>query len=285
MLDIAIFISGRLTGYNIGLLPLINNLKLKYNVRIFFSINTSSFDKNETVQIFTDNLKRDFGEILGTVHFENYKMPKTYVENRFANNITNFSYNQLSCFYNDETNFRLIDNYEIENNIEFDIICKMRSEICFNNNYIDFIPDNKNDLIIRNRHIQEIIYWGHVYNNTPCMISDAFAYGNKKSMQKYCSTYKWILENDLLLKGLYTHGFEIYLTDSILHFVFYNVPGGGVKPLLSHNEIINKYINNPNKIGLIYLNNINYRLLSDSIRHKNNFVVNETNVLNYTSDV
>ncbi len=43
MLNIAIFISGRLTGYTIGLLPLINNLKLKYNVRIFFSINTSHF--------------------------------------------------------------------------------------------------------------------------------------------------------------------------------------------------------------------------------------------------
>jgi len=282
MVKIAIFLSGRLNEYTVGLLPLINNLKKKYDIRLFASINSFSLDKNDNIQNIQNNLKRDFGETLGTIHFEYYKMPKTYVQNLINNNITHFRYNQLSCFYNDENNFRLIDNYEKNNNYEFDIICKLRSEIVFDNNNIDFIQDNKNDLIIRNKHMQDIRHWGHVYKNTPLMVSDAFAYGNKKSMKFYCSTYQWILKNDLLLKGTYLQTFEIFLTDSILQFIFYHAPGGGEIPLLTANEIINKYVNNPNKIRLFYFDNLNYRLLPIHIRSKNNFVVNETNCLNYT---
>ena len=281
MVKIAIFLSGRLNEYTVGLLPLINNLKKKYDIRLFASINSFSLDKNDTIQNIQNNLKHDFGEILGTIHFEHYKMPKTFVQNLIDNNITNFRYNQLSCFYNDENNFTLIDNYEKKNNYEFDIICKLRSEILFHNNNIDFIQDNKNDLIIRNKHMQDIRYWGHVYNNTPVLVSDAFAYGNKKSMKFYCSTYQWILKTDLLLKGRYINGFEIFLTDSILQFVFYYVPGGEQIPLLSANEILDKYVNNPNKIKIFYLNNVKYTLLPTNIRSKNNFIVNETNYVNY----
>lgn len=176
----------------------------------------------------------------------------------------------------------MIENYEKTHDCEFDIICKVRSEIMVQGNIIDFVVDNKDDLVIRNKHITYIRYWGHAYNNTQLMISDAFAYGNKNSMKKYCSTYNFILENDLRLKGLYAHAFEIYLTDSILQHVFYNVPSGGVTPLLTANEIIDKYANNPNNIKIIYIDNVNYCLIDDNIRRANNFIVNETNVLNYT---
>jgi hypothetical protein len=175
----------------------------------------------------------------------------------------------------------LIENFEKNNNIIFDIICKTRSDIYFMNNF-DFIVDKKNDLIIRNKHMVDIRFWGHIYKDTPLMISDAFAYGNKISMNYYCSTYDWILKNDLLLKGKYTQTFEIYLTDSILQHVFYNIHGGGENPLLDKTEILNKYINNPNNIVIVYLNNIYYNILPPQIRSKNNFVVDINNVLNYT---
>lgn len=282
MVKIALFISGRLLGYNIGLLPLINNLKLKYDVKLFASINAFGFGKHENKEAILTNFKHYFCDVLADIQTEEYKMPREYVDNRLKNNIHSFSYNQLSCFYNDAKNFQLIENYENENNCEFDIICKVRSEIMIHGNTIDFIVDNKNDLIIRNKHMMNLRYWGHAYHSTPLMISDAFAYGNKNSMKKYCSTYNFILENDLRLKGLYTHAFEIYLTDSILQHVFYNVPGGGVTPLLTANEIIDKYANNPNNIKIIYIDNVNYCLIHDHIRRVNNFIVNETNVLNYT---
>ena len=46
MLNIALFISGRLTGYKNCLLPLLHYLKEKYNIVLFLSINS---DKDEEV--------------------------------------------------------------------------------------------------------------------------------------------------------------------------------------------------------------------------------------------
>ena len=128
----------------------------------------------------------------------------------------------------------------------------------------------------------DIRYWGHIYIDTHLLISDAFAYGNKKSMKHYCETYDWILKNDLLLKGQYTQAFETYLTDSLLQHVCYNVPGGGSIPLLTREQIINNYVNNPKGITFVYMNDIRYVLLNQYIRSKNNFVVDKNNVLQYT---
>ena len=163
----------------------------------------------------------------------------------------------------------------------FDIICKFRTENIFESE-IEFIVDNPNDLIIRNKHICDIRHWGHIYTDTPLMISDAFAYGNKKSMKHYCSTYNWILENNLLLNGNYLQTFEIFLTDNILQYIFYKIPGGGDEPSLNRDQIIYKYNNNPNGIQIVYLNNINYSLIPKNIRSVNNFIVDKYNVYNYT---
>jgi hypothetical protein len=282
MLNIALFISGRLLGFKECLLPFIINLKKKYNIFVFFSINTLSFDKNNSnLDIVISDLKNTFGSTIGDMYFEEYKFPKNYVEMRISNNTNKFSYNCLSCFYNDSKNMELIEKFEKNNNILFDIICKTRSDIIFTTD-VNFICDSKDDLTIRNKHMMDIRYWGHAYDNTPLMVSDAFAYGNKISMKHYCSTYDWILKNDNILKGNYSQTFEIYLTDSILQHIFYNTPGGEVTPLLSREQIINKYINNPNEIKIVYLNNINYILLSEQIRKTNNFIVDVNNVFNYT---
>jgi hypothetical protein len=281
MTNIAIFISGRLLGFREFLLPYVNMIKNKYNIYLFFSINTFSLDKNDTVESVTNDLKNTFGEMIGDIYFEEFKMPRSYVENRISNNVDTFSYNCLSCFYNDRKNMELIENFEINKNIQFDIVCKTRTDIKFIK-IDDFIVDKKDDVIIRNKHMMDIRYWGHIYINTPLMISDAFAYGNKKSMKHYCETYDWILKNDLLLKGQYTHAFEIFLTDSLLQHVCYNVPGGGYHPILTREQIINNYLNNPKGITFVYMNNIHYVLLTQSIRSKNNFVVDKNNVFNYT---
>jgi len=128
----------------------------------------------------------------------------------------------------------------------------------------------------------DIRYWGHVYHDTPLMISDSFVYGNKKTMRHYCSTYNWILNTNQLLEGKYLMAGEIYVTDNILQYNFYNMPGGDVTPTLNREQIIDKYKNNPNNIIIIYQNNISYYLLSPEIRQSNNFVVDMDNVYNYT---
>jgi hypothetical protein len=282
MLNVALFISGRLLGFKDCLLPFINNLKKKYNIFLFFSINTFSLDKNDNnLDFIIYDLKNTFGTTIGDIYFEEYKFPKNYVEMRISNNINTFPYNALSCFYNDSKNMELIENFEKNNNILFDIICKTRSDIFFTSD-INFICDNKDELIIRNKHMMDIRYWGHFYNDTPVMISDIFAYGNKISMKHYCSTYEWILKNNNILKGNYSQGGEIYLTDSILQYIFYNLAGGGINPLLTRDQIFDKYINNPNKIKIFNLTDVSYTLIPSNIRSKNNFIVDINNVLNYT---
>jgi len=281
MKNIAIFISGRMVCYEECLIPLINNLNNKYNIKLFFSINKFSLDKIHNIETIKNELKNNFGNLLGYLNFEDFKLPSSFVENRLHNNKDVFSYNELSCFYNDYINYNLIINYEKENNIEFDIICKTRSDIKFENNDITFNFDNTNQLIIRNKHFLEIRHWGHTYYNTPIMISNDFAYGNKSSMAYFCKTYYWILENDIYLKGNYIFAFEIYITDSILNTVFYKNYNDN-PPSFSKEEIIDKFINNPYKIKIIYENNINYEFIPKNIRSKNNFIVNKENVFQYT---
>jgi hypothetical protein len=286
MLNLAIFISGRLLGYSDCLVPLINNIKQKYNVYLFFSINIFSLniqDRNiKNIEYIINDLKTKFGESTCQCNFEEYKFPKYIVEKLIQNNINFDCYNEFSCFYNDKINFNLIDTYEIINNIKFDIICKTRSDIYFNSNNIDFILDNKDDLIIHNKHLQDIRYWGHKYHDTPLMISDAFAYGNKNSMKIYCSTYDFILNNNL--NGLYCQTFEIALTDSILQHKFYQKISGEVIPLLTREQVFDKYINNPYKVKINYLNNVHYTILPKHIRSCNNFVININNIYEYTQN-
>jgi hypothetical protein len=279
MLNIAIFISGRIIGYKEGLLPVINKLKQNYNIILFFSINTFSLGDNPNLELITNDLKNTFN--IGEIYFEEYKFPFDYVETKIKNNSNSFEYNSLSSFYNNKKNMELIENYEKNNNISFDIICKSRADNIFHTN-VNFIVDDKDEIIIRNKHIMDIRHWGHIYNNTPIMVSTDFAYGNKKSMQHYCSTYDWILKNNVLLNGHYSHAAEIYLTDSILQYVFYNVPGGGQIPLLTIEQIIDKYINNPKMVKIICLHDIKYDLLPQHIRLNNNFIVDTSNIHKYT---
>jgi hypothetical protein len=281
MHTIAIFISGRMLGYKENLVPFINSLKNRYNIKLFLSINMFSFaDRNIYIPVLTNELQREFGDILAYCNFEEYKMPKSFVENRLQQNYNNFHYNCLSCFYNDKKNLELIEQYEIDNNIKFDIICKTRSEIQFITN-LDFIIDNEDELILHNKHMESIRYWGHIHKQTPVMISDAFAYGNKNSMKIYCKTYDWILQNNQ--SCIYSQTFEIYLTDSILQHIFYNHHGGDGDEPLSYGEIMNKYANNPHKIKINYLDNIHYLIIPEDIRQRNNFTVDKSNVWEYTN--
>jgi hypothetical protein len=193
-----------------------------------------------------------------------------------------FPYNCLSLHYNDTKNFSIIEKYQAKNNITFDIICKSRSDIVFKNHDINLIVDNQNDTIIRHRHMMDIRHWGHLYRDTPILVSDSFAYGNYKSMKIYTSTYDWILRNDSNMQGLYAHASELYLTDSILQYIFYNIPGGGHQPRLTKDEVIDKYTNNPHGVKLILDARVEYDVLPANIRGKTNFSVDVDNILDYT---
>ena len=216
MINLAIFISGRIKFYNKCLIPIIQHLKSqkKYNIRIFFSINNDSVIE-DVIECFKNEL--------GYYEFKPFFYEKDWVENRLKNNRKYLgSYNQLSCFYNDLNNFNLIEKYEKDNNIEFDIICKLRSDIIFRNlNQVNFHKDDSKELILNNINLWCII---RAFNLSPPLMSDAICFGNKNSMKIYCNTYNFIKNMDIKLNGLYNRTFEPYLNESLYNCLFCGIP-------------------------------------------------------------
>ena len=84
MRNIAIFISGRLSGYEENLIPFVNSLKDRYNIKLFFSINSFTITENDILSVIT-KLEKDFESIIGYYNFEKYKLPRYFVENRLKN--------------------------------------------------------------------------------------------------------------------------------------------------------------------------------------------------------
>ena len=229
MLNLAIFISGRIKHYDKCLLPVINYLKNqnKYNIKIFLSINNDKII-TEVIECFKSDL--------AYYEFKPFFYQEVWIVNRLKHNRKYLgNYNQLSCFYNDLNNFNLIEKYENNNNIKFDIICKLRSDIIFQNlNCIVFHKDNENELILNNINLACQI---KAFGISPPLMSDAICFGNKKSMKLYCNTYNFIQNMDIKLDGLYNRTFEPYLNESLYNYLFY---GDGIMNLLPDISPISK---------------------------------------------
>lgn len=220
MINLAIFISGRIKFYDKCLLKIINFLKSqnKYNIKLFLSINSDKV-YNEVIQCFKDEI--------GYSEFKPFFYEEDWIENRLKNNRKFLGpYNQLSCFYNDLNNFNLIEKYEKDNNIEFDVLCRLRSDLIFNNlNEVNFHKDNPDDLILNNINLKCRI---NAFHLSPPLVSE-LCFGNKKSMKLHCNTYNFMKNMDVKLNGLYNRTFEPYLSESLYNCLIY---GDGLKNLI-----------------------------------------------------
>jgi hypothetical protein len=195
----------------------------------------------------------------------------------------------MSCFYNDAQNLRIIEEYQTKNNITFDVISKIRSDMIIQSDIIYLKKDDPDALNIRTSFTW-IYYWGHLNEFSGqqfpfSMISDAFAYGNMKSMRIYCRTHDWTLEQNRLRKGHYHPTFEILLTQSVINYRINDHDDVNNNPNITSEQLLNIFLNNKNNIKIIYEKDINYNLLPIQYRNKNNFVVDKTNVFNYTQPV
>lgn len=243
MINLAIFISGRLNNYNTCLIPILEHLRKQnlYNIKVFLSINA---------KLKEQNVINDLGDMIGYYYVQPFFYEKDWTENRLKHNRKYMgSYNQLSCFFNDLNNFKQIEKYEIDNNIEFDVICKLRADIIFYNlNNVIFHKDDINELILNNINLECPI---SAYQLSPPFISDAICFGNKKSMELYCNTYNYIKEKDIEYNGLYNHTFEPYLNESLYNFPIYGVPlyriNNPKKPPYTKEEYLDKFVNNSRK--------------------------------------
>lgn len=244
MLKVAIFISGRIMNYKKCLRPLIDHLKNqnKYDIKLFLSINSE--------KIYQDVLST-FSDVLGLYEFKPFFYEKDWIDNRLKNDRKYMgSYNQLSCFYNDLNNFHLIEKYENEKNMNFDVICKLRSDIVFKNiRQISFWKDNENEIILNNIILACTI---KAFGISPPFLSDAICFGNKKSMKIYCDTYNTIKKNDIKYNGLYNLTFEPYLNEHIYDFPICGIPEFNKNrsqiPPYTKEEYLYKFINNSRNI-------------------------------------
>jgi len=281
-MNVALFISGRLLGYDICLIPLLLKYSSSYNIKVFFSINTLSLAPGEDIQIIIADIKRRLGGAFGDIYYEEYKLPYDYVQTKLQNGIDEFLYNQLSCFYNDKQNLRIIEEYQTNHNMLFDVISKIRSDMTFIAKFNYLKKDEPNVLMIRTAR-SFVTHWGHIFEPFPyMMVSDAVAYGNLKSMRLYCKTYDWILEQSRLRNGKYLHAFEMLLTDSILNYCVCDHDDGNNNPTINEEQLFNIFFYNTNNVKISYDDTIEYLIMPKEMRSKYNFIVDKTNVLNYT---
>jgi|LakMenEpi03Aug12_release.lakeMendotaPanAssembly.Ray.scaffolds.fasta_scaffold79452_2 hypothetical protein len=168
-------------------------------------------------------------------------------------------------FYNDLNNFNLIDKYETDTNIKFDVISKIRPDMIFRNlNNIIFTKDDENVLVLHNVDLDCTIRW---FGDSPPVVSDAFCFGNKKSIKIYCNTYNWIKEKDIELSGSYNRTFEPYLNENLFDHLFDNPFTKNNK--LTYSEYENIMFNNKRGLIIKYLP-WKYQLTTERHRIKNN---------------
>lgn len=240
---VALFISGRLTCYEINLLPILNYLSTRYIIHLFVSINGI---KDEYHTIAEERLSL----WLKKIRYEVYHVPDTFVTNTHPETLfqvvdgNRVPYTNLSCFYNDLQCFQLIEQYEAEAGISYDIISKIRPDISFKNlSLLDFKKDSPDCKILHSCIPPNEIYiygWRHI----PLCISDAFAYGNKETMRIYTNTYNYILHENTARAGNYRINYEPCVTENVIDFCILDTRNA--------NEIRERFLHNRNGIVIIY---------------------------------
>ncbi len=231
MKKIALLISGRITRYDVCLLPLLQNTQ-NYEIHVFASINNEHADCE-----YFSIMKQKLNTWLKGCIIQPYKIPDDIfdifnsnesigrlgcqanlqkVNNKFV------PYNCLSMYYNDNLAFKTACEYADKNNFEYDYYMKFRSDIA---NFI--IPDN---LPISETDLQCVVpncaFISNGLYNMP-IVCDMIAWGNRKVMSIYCNTYQYVLNNIRKYDGKYFVAGECSLTDCIcennLPYVFYKI--------------------------------------------------------------
>jgi hypothetical protein len=122
-------------------------------------------------------------------------------------------YNCLSMYYNDMITFNVACNYADDNNFEYDLYLKFRSDIIADNIPENIIKPDNNKIHLYNHVPLCNFISGGIYNQP--IICDAYAWGNRETMKIYCNTYNYVINKINLYNGEYYVAFECSLTDNI----------------------------------------------------------------------
>lgn len=220
-MKIALLISGRAARYEVGLLHTL--LNSNHDIYLFISINGKECK-------YYDNMKKRLGKWI-----KNIKINEFILEEEFFNTVQptewDFSkqigqavscqmikgkyvpYNAMSMYFNDMNAFKMASDFSEKNNIQYDCYMKFRSDI-IDTQIPENIPIEKDNLkLFTNKNI--CMFTSHGIHKTD-IISDAWAWGNKKTMEVYCNTYNFVLKMNKTYNGKYFIAFEDCITDNIV---------------------------------------------------------------------
>jgi len=221
---IALLISGRASRYDVCLLPLLQyNTDTNINIDVFMAIN----DENEDCNYY-NIMKEKLNPWLKNCIIKKYVIPEETmllfnpnesISTRLNHAQVNLQkinnkflpYNCLSMYYNDNLSFNLACEYADNNNFEYDYYIKYRSDII--NIYLPNF--NKSNDVIHLHSVTPICnFISNGLINVP-IVSDAIAYGNRKTMRIYCNTYDFVIKKNKQYNGKYFIAYECSLTDHI----------------------------------------------------------------------
>ena len=211
---IAVLISGRAARFEVCLMPLLNSCK-NHDFDIFMSIND---DDSE----YYNYMKNELGTMLKGCKIQNYILPESFVfdinhneslwyHHRIIDNKP-VPYNQLSMYFNDMNAFEMASRYSSTNNFEYDMYMKLRSDIC-NTSMPSLNERDQNEYKLYSVIPQ--CNMTALANYKVPIVSDAWVWGNKKTMSIYCNTYNYVLQQLNDNCGKYLVHYESGVTDNI----------------------------------------------------------------------
>jgi hypothetical protein len=245
-MKIAVLLSGRITRIN-SFIELLKKEKDKYDIDIFISA-------NDVYSEYYEKLQKSLATYLKGFNCTEYNVPDGF-KNIWYNHVeginnymligyekTTAAYRTLSCIYNDKLCFNMAKQYADTNNFEYDIYLRFRSDIICNN-FPDFdidginnnilfsvIPVNYFHLAVTDNINGEVINGGyHCYGDMKHnrkYVTNDIAYGNRQTMEIYCSCYDYVIDKNNYHKGNYFICFEYtittYLEDIGVNWHFFN---------------------------------------------------------------
>lgn len=185
-MKIAILISGRLIGYEVCLIPFLENI-INHDIDLFISINDNDSE-------YYTIAKQQLSKWLKSFYIQKFEFPENF--NHTPKKFSHYKlingeyrpYNALSMYFNDNKAFQLMEEYSKTKNITYDIIMKFRSDIITSG-----FPDINNfnpDIIYS--VVPNCFFKDGLYNQL--IISDIWLYGSINVMKIYCNTYNFLFD-------------------------------------------------------------------------------------------
>lgn len=211
---VAVLISGRAARYEVCLKRLLEKNKHEYD--LFISVNDEPCKYYEVME-------QSLNTWLKGLEIKPFSFPDDF-ENHHPGTVRQFvngkflPQNVMSMFYNDMNAFNMATKYADDNGFEYDAYLKYRSDIIADDmpnivkssDYKIFSTVPLCDFTVPLVNRNTISLGDHVP-----LVSDAIAYGNRKSMSVYCKTYEFILEMNHLWEKKYQVHFETCLTQNV----------------------------------------------------------------------